>query len=196
MIVKRYYYYVYEVFALQTRLLCSVPLFVIGFLGGCCCDCCFFFFCFFFTTFGLPESDEASSDVVLSQKASRRHTRVLVGFATLVFVPMPTQVDATAPTLRNFRRGSSFRCGRCSCLDVVDVASSFNESASIVRIEEVLVILASLSREFRLTARCQSSLVFFLLDDFCPSVRAAAFNWDPFRRDFFRVFLVSSLSVS
>jgi len=184
-----------EVFALQTRLLCSVPLFV--FLdGGCCCCCCFFFFCFFFTTFSLPESDEESSDVVLSQKTSRRHARVLVVFASmLVFTPTPTQVEATAPTPRNFRRDSSFRCGRCGCLDTVDVASSFNESASIVKKEEVLVILASLPREFRFTARCQSSFAFFLLDGFCPSVRVDAFNWDAFR-NFFRVFLASSLSAS
>lgn len=106
------------VFALEARLIRSDPLFA-DFLS-----CCFFFFCFFFVTFGLPESDETSSDVVLSQKASRRHDRPAFAFAGI-------QVVATVSTPRNFRRGSSFRCGLFG--GVPDAARSFNEPASIVR---------------------------------------------------------------
>lgn len=182
------------VFALETRLIFSVPLFTADFLSSCCC-CCFFFFCFFFVTFGLPESDETSSDVVLSQKASRWHDRGGFAFA-------PTQVVATVPTPRNFRRCSNFHCDLFG--DVVDAASSFNESASIVRKEEeIFTLLASLILESKFIARCQSSFEFFFFDVFCPSVCADVFSWDAFfatpcrfRRDFFRVFLTSSLSSS
>jgi len=179
-------------------LFCSVALFA-GFL-----DCCFFFFCFFFTTFGLPESEEASSDVVLSQKSSRWHDRLcgaFVGFMTLAFVTL-TQVEATVPTPRNFLRGSSLR-DRCRGFGVADeAANSFNESASIVR-KEALASFVPLILELKFTARCQSILEFFFFDDLDPSARTTSFNWDAFsvtscrfRRDFFRVFLTSSLPSS
>lgn len=187
-----------RIFALEARLpFCSVPLFA-GFLVCCC----FFFFCFFFATFRLPESDEAtsSSDVMLSQKTSRIVVVVLVDFA---FATSTAQVDA--PTTRNFLRGSDFRCRR-DCFGVVGAASSFNESASIVRRAVLALLAVSLSPELRFTARCHSE--FFFFDGFRLStvrtvVRSASFNvWDDafsvmacrFRRDFFRAFLASSLS--
>lgn len=179
-------------FVPMTCLSCSAPLFV-SFR-----DCGrFFFFCFFFAPFD-RFSDESSSDV-LSQKipTSRGHG---LDFATLVLAMSPTHVDATTPTVRNFFRDDSIFLNRCGCFDD---ASSFRESASIVRNGVPPSFAWSLILECGVAANRQSILAsFFFRGDLRASI---SFSWWAisgmsvcrFRRGFFRdAFLASSLTTS